>query len=1029
MSNAPTPQPAPIGSRGGTQLRRDALGRFVRRSLQRNPARTIVAITGIALSCALITAIFTTAATLYSGLLNAELIAQGAWQVRIHDIDNDVLEDLSSDERVTDYYDQAIYGHALMPRSFEGYWGRYLTLEPWPTEERVRGLASLPYIAEGRAPQAPGELVLGRDLKGATTADGQHLYSPLPSSGRDDDVPRANWDGPIAVGTTIELAVGQRVYSDEQSGGTRAAMARGGTKMTPSPAGDVITEWLADAQPVQRFTVVGFYSGDMDYIPDTWSSNAGYLGFVQPDSLAARSHDVLITTNMRARDDISRFMEEYSNDDAREAEISKTGISPAPATAEPHEDLLKYQGIYDEESVWGSLYALAALLALIVSLASITLIYNAFAIAVAERTREYGLLASIGASARQIRATVFTEAVILAAIGIPLGIGLGILGANSVLSFASEGVSALVDQTTLHTGGAAPLTVRPGLLIASALLTAAAVAISAAWPALRAGRVPAIEAIRQTRDYGSRARRRSTRRRRMRSRIDEMRLRLFGVPGLLAHRSMTRGPAKSRAGVVSLAVAVALILISGSLSQYMDELMASVDPGFGDIDITLERTLLESETTADGIDAIESAYRSLGSVSGARPRGYSIYLSLYGRMEAGLLDPDDSADTDGGQRREADDGSIYTPVTALFVDAASWKGLLDGNGLDQARYNDPAHPVALGLNGTMRARDSRTVRRDPFEDTGSLQIFTHLREHEGLYFTDVAVNPNGEPCAYYDQLDDTAAHDDEPAEIPLSEALLDSEDIPIGAIITTSPGSLVGTDYHWPTIVLPATALPALAAASEHLVASPLVGGIGTPLAFHTEPGSSSNSIPVYLAFDVEDARAAEAAMRNIMAGELSDEAWQRTWLTNNAENTRTSRLAYDTIRLFVSCFTGITIAIAIGNVFNTLSNSLILRRREFAMLKSIGMDDRAFWRMITLECLSYALRGLLGGLAVGAGAAYFFYRVIGVEAVGAGFVLPLGWVLLAVALVAIVLAASTMFALRQARSDSIVTTLREESI
>ncbi len=88
---------------------------------------------------------------------------------------------------------------------------------------------------------------------------------------------------------------------------------------------------------------------------------------------------------------------------------------------------------------------------------------------------------------------------------------------------------------------------------------------------------------------------------------------------------------------------------------------------------------------------------------------------------------------------------------------------------------------------------------------------------------------------------------------------------------------------------------------------------------------------------------------------DLSGTEWYRTYLNNNAENDRQARVMYETIQLFINCFIAITAAIAVANVFNTLTSSIILRRREFATLKSMGMEDRAFWRMIALECASYA--------------------------------------------------------------------------
>lgn len=136
-----------------------------------------------------------------------------------------------------------------------------------------------------------------------------------------------------------------------------------------------------------------------------------------------------------------------------------------------------------------------------------------------------------------------------------------------------------------------------------------------------------------------------------------------------------------------------------------------------------------------------------------------------------------------------------------------------------------------------------------------------------------------------------------------------------------------------------------------------------------------------------------------------------------------------ETVQLFISCFILITGAIAVANVFNTLTNSIILRRREFAMLKSIGMGNRAFYRMIALECLSYAWRGLLFGLMLGAVVTFFTYQAMMMSFEGLHFVVPLGWVLAAVGVVVLVLALSTYYALRKSSAGSIVQTLREDAI
>ncbi|MCW1941547.1 FtsX-like permease family protein [Bacillus anthracis] len=58
----------------------------------------------------------------------------------------------------------------------------------------------------------------------------------------------------------------------------------------------------------------------------------------------------------------------------------------------------------------------------IVVIATVIVIYNAFQISVVERTKQFGLLRSIGATRKQIRQIVLREATILAIIAIPIGI-------------------------------------------------------------------------------------------------------------------------------------------------------------------------------------------------------------------------------------------------------------------------------------------------------------------------------------------------------------------------------------------------------------------------------------------------------------------------------------------------------------------------------------------------------------------------------------------------------------------------------
>lgn len=263
---------SPLGSRSGI------FRHLAARSLKLNRTRSIVSIIGIALSCALITAIFTSVVTLYGGLLKAEIVTDGTWQVELVNVPEDELDTVHADTRVEESYDRISYGDALMPKSFEGYWGRYLSVQEWPTADAVGDLKPLPTIPEGRAPEAADEIVLNLDLKGMTVENGRQLYDALPSTVKDADAPRASWDGALEIGSTIELALGQRMFVDAESGTEIPCLYDESLYTTTTDKGDVISEYLADIEPARTYKVVGFYAPKNAQAMDVWLLPAWIFG-------------------------------------------------------------------------------------------------------------------------------------------------------------------------------------------------------------------------------------------------------------------------------------------------------------------------------------------------------------------------------------------------------------------------------------------------------------------------------------------------------------------------------------------------------------------------------------------------------------------------------------------------------------------------------------------------------------------------------------------------------------------------------
>ena len=115
------------------------------------------------------------------------------------------------------------------------------------------------------------------------------------------------------------------------------------------------------------------------------------------------------------------------------------------------------------------------------------LIYNAFAMTVVERTREFGMLRTVGMSKTQIILQIISEAILLGIIGSALGVGLGIYGSRALTSLMGTILDTELNQS---------LTVPPTTLALSLFVGIFVTIIGAAMPAFQAGNISPIAALR-----------------------------------------------------------------------------------------------------------------------------------------------------------------------------------------------------------------------------------------------------------------------------------------------------------------------------------------------------------------------------------------------------------------------------------------------------------------------------------------------------------------------------------------------------
>jgi len=152
------------------------------------------------------------------------------------------------------------------------------------------------------------------------------------------------------------------------------------------------------------------------------------------------------------------------------------------------------------------------------------------------------------------------------------------------------------------------------------------------------------------------------------------------------------------------------------------------------------------------------------------------------------------------------------------------------------------------------------------------------------------------------------------------------------------------------------------------------------------------------------------------------------SYLNNTAEALQSTRNLITIISVFAYGFIVLISLITIANVFNTISTNVNLRRREFAMLKSVGMTDKSFNRMLNFECIFYGLKSLLFGLPLSIAITCLIYRSIN-EGVDMSFHLPAQGILISVFSVFVVVFVSMMYSLSKIRRKNILDALRNENL
>ncbi len=546
------------------------LNKLTLKNLRLNKVRTIVTIVGIMLSAALITVVSGMALSGRQTMIDAQAAWSGNYDVALDIIDNSVIETARNNRNVENAFYKERLGYART-KNADGETCDYSVLAM--SENTYDNCFKIDLI-KGKFPTNSGEAVVTKSFK---TQDGKD----------------------VKIGDKITLDVG--VLTDKDSNvldeeGIHNLLHKCSiidtVKRTYTVTGIIErpkTSELYDPSNLSMIYTVSDEKAPIEAIR-TKHMNKLYIAYT-PQSEGDYLQNTADILGFKADDMSNVISDEISPEDQQTSGINAYEFNSV---------LLSMKGYGSSDATNTVIFSLAVIIIIIVMLASVFVIRNSFAISITEKTSMYGMLASVGATKRQIRRNVLFEGFILGLIGIPLGILLG-LGVNAILIAILN--SVLGDMLN----GATFVFVTPTIpIICAIVLSAVTIFCSSFFIALRASRIPPLVAIRGNKDIKVKNNKPY--------RTSKLTKKLFGVGGEIASKSLKRSRKKYRTTVISIVVSVAMFI---AVSAFMDYGMTYTEHYYGKTDYSYTVVGIDSKQaqTIEKMPEIEN-YLTVGSQYG-----------------------------------------------------------------------------------------------------------------------------------------------------------------------------------------------------------------------------------------------------------------------------------------------------------------------------------------------------------------------------------------------------------------------------
>lgn len=940
------------------------------KNLKLNRKRTIVTIVGIILATALLSALVTLVSSFQYSVIEYQKQKGGDFHVKFSGVKMSELSEFKNNRNIESTFETMGMGFAKLDgcKNEDKPYAYVMATDEAGFE---RGCFNL---IEGRMAKNEDEIVIPRHLK---------------TNGRID----------IKVGDEITLDVGKRYDSNTES------------VISENCAYEHEAETLTDTV-TKRYKVVGIMErpgyGMEDY------SAAGYTFVTYSDELAAidngtKSEASEADTTLTV---YSRYTQKaLRNKDAVTADIigvdeklfAKANNSSVEMSAEESDRFLKemenakydiyingflisYECVFPIDGTFKALFTVATVVALIIILTSVYCIKNSFNISITEKIRQYGMLASVGATRRQIKSSVKTEAAMLGVVGIPVGTMSGIL-ASLILVKVVNALSAgwLNFALSFHTS-------LPALILA-VIMSIATIYFSATGSARRAAKVTPLEAIRNTKEIKIKSSKLKT---------PAIIGRIWGIGGVISYKNIKRNNKKYRTTVTSIVIcSVTFIVISYFMSMAFSVVgmsYASVDYNIG-INMSCKKDL-DIEKLSELVSGIEGVDDYLVGAGYYFDVDKPEYTKEYGEYCGQLYD--DSEDVsqeflitvlnDKSYDKYASDAGIKNADTgAILVN----KGTFDV-------YNEKSSKYVKEEMELYKYKAGDTIRcgYNVYDDASSDD---NAAEGDTESSTD----------------DNNAVEGDTESSTEDNSGYVDEETINNG-VRKTVDVTIAGVTDKVPTCY----------------------NGYGnTSLLFMNQKGfeslwadgKSGNEFKpgnaIYSAYVVaENADEYQDTFEKETEG--NPEYSQISFYVSNLDKQmRDEKSLFTLLGVFAYGLIVVIALIGITNIINTLSTGMELRSREFATLRSIGMTDKQFAGMVRLESVFISVKALVIGVPLGILISYLLCVMMNRMDDAIIYEPPYKAIILCIVVVIMLIYAIMKLSMTKLRHNNIIETIKNENL